>query len=659
MKKKLFRWFAATLTILSAAALVGCLDDIEDSPGLEFNGSDETWAVYWYACGSDLESDYGAASDDIKELETVELPENVKFIIETGGSYYWHHWDIMGDGQERYLYDDSGELQLVDSQPQANMGESQTFADFLEFCSTNYPADHTMVVFWNHGGGSLTGVAYDELYDYDYLSLAEIYEGFSQVYNLSEEDPPIDIVGFDTCLMGSIDTAYALSDVAQYMVASEEMAPGIGWAYDLWPQKLGNNPGMDGAELGTIICDTYQEACDYYEVGDEITMSVIDLQNASNLFSAYESMGVEALAQACEDPYFFAEFGRDAMRSENYGGNTPDQGYSNMVDLGHLAENAMDILPYTAQTVLDALDECVVHKINGPYRQEASGLSCYYSYDNDPEMLPYYSINSASTTFPSLYNYGLTGYISDESLAYIAEYGYDEPSYVPDINEITSEFDLEDYPLYINDYGNGVLDLGPDIVASLQSVHFILAYYDIEEDIIIMMGIDNDIDADWDNGVFTENFRGVWGAIDDCFCYMEIVYEGDDYNLYSVPILLNGEEYNLHVGYDFNVEEFEILGARKGIPSEYGMADKNLRRLEEGDEITTLHYASVLSDDSDEVQVPIDTFTVTEDTSFTEMDVGDGDFMMMFDMTDMQGNSYLSDILYLTVDGDNIYAETD
>lgn len=68
---------------------------------------------------------------------------------------------------------------------------------------------------------------------------------------------------------------------------------------------------------------------------------------------------------------------------------------------------------------------------------------------------------------------------------------------------------------------------------------------------------------DWENGVFTDNFRGVWGAIDGYLVYMDIIYEGEDYNLYSVPILLNGEEYQLHVVYDYNEEDFQDPWSKK------------------------------------------------------------------------------------------------
>ncbi|MBQ2739375.1 MAG: hypothetical protein IJF36_04000, partial [Oscillibacter sp.] len=47
---------------------------------------DQTWAIYWYLCGSDLESWYGCANADLEEMMAVTLPENVQVIIQTGGA---------------------------------------------------------------------------------------------------------------------------------------------------------------------------------------------------------------------------------------------------------------------------------------------------------------------------------------------------------------------------------------------------------------------------------------------------------------------------------------------------------------------------------------------------------------------------------------------
>ena len=112
-------------------------------------------------------------------------------------------------------------------------------------------------------------------------------------------------------------------------------------------------------------------------------------------------------------------------------------------------------------------------------------------------------------------------------------------------------------------------------------------------------------------------------------------------------------------GYSYTDEEYSILGARRGI-DDNGMADKNLVQLEPGDEITTLHYAMTISGDEEEPeQVPVDTITVTEDTVFTEEDLGDGNFVIFYEMVDMQNNSYYSDLAYFAVEDGLIYTETE
>ena len=111
--------------------------------------------------------------------------------------------------------------------------------------------------------------------------------------------------------------------------------------------------------------------------------SLTDLTRTGPLLEAYEAFGAEALAAACEDPGFFSRFARVAAQSENYGGNTREQGYTNMVDLGHMARQSTGLLQ-TAGDVLNALEDCVLYRVSGPYRAESTGLSCYYSYNGDP-----------------------------------------------------------------------------------------------------------------------------------------------------------------------------------------------------------------------------------------------------------------------------------
>lgn len=657
------KWLALLLTGAMTLSLTACADEeVEDvstdlttdagtaADNTTDNGDialeDGSWAVYWYICGSDLESNGGFATNDLSELMEVELPENVNVVIETGGSAVWQNDLMDADKLQRWLYNSEG-LQLVDEQPSASMGEAQTLADFLSFAKENYPAEKTAVVFWNHGGGSVTGAAFDEIYGYDSLTLDEMYQAFSSVWNPSMEKQPLELIGFDTCLMATVDVAYTFADLAHYLVASEETEPANGWYYSQWVGTLAQNPSMNGEELGKVICDAYYAGCEEVGTQDNTTLSLTDLTKVQTLLDAYDTFGAEALAAACTDPGFFSQFGRVAAQSENYGGNTKEQGYTNMVDLGHMARQSVGMLG-SAQEVLDALDDCVLYQVGGQYRTEATGLSCYYSYNGDVEDFNSYAGLGAGVAFKYFYSYELTGGLDDSGMAYIADMDFEE---LPEVKNLLST-DWDGAPLDLDEDGVSFLTLGPEANDILAGIGFSLYYVDEESDMMLLLGTDNDMNADWDNGVFSDNFRGVWGSIDGNIVYMELSYESEDYNLYAIPVLLNGEEYNLQVVYDFSTDEWNVLGARQGIDNR-GMADKELRLLQEGDEITTIWYMSTASGDDEFEPYTAATVTVTADTAFGEMELPDGSYSMVYEMRDAMDNyAYSEPVTFECADGE-------
>ena len=230
------------------------------------------------------------------------------------------HFAVSAKAAERYVYDSAG-LHRAETLPQENMGQAETLSDFLSFCTDNYPADKTMLLIWNHGGGSVAGAAFDQNYRNDALNLGEFYEACNEALELSNDDPPPDVIGFDACLMATVDVAFTFADVAEYLVASEELEPGTGWDYSAWLRELSADPAMGGAKLGKLICDSYKSSADSRGEGGEITLSVTDLTKLQPLIEAYDAMGREALGKALNNPSFFSEFGRQASRSESYGGN--------------------------------------------------------------------------------------------------------------------------------------------------------------------------------------------------------------------------------------------------------------------------------------------------------------------------------------------------
>lgn len=641
MKKRILSSLLALFLVLAFGA---CGEDISTP---EPNAEAGTWAIYWYLCGSDLESNGGFATSDLMEMMDVALPENVRVVIQTGGAKTWQNNVVDADILQRYVYDSEG-LTLVDELPPASMGDAATLTDFLSYCKQNYPAEKTAVLFWNHGGGSVSGAAFDERYSYDSLTLDEMQTAFGRVWEADENNPPLELVGFDTCLMATVDVAGTFAGTARYLVASEEVEPANGWDYTGWLGALAADPAMDGAALGEVICDAYYAGCQAVGTHSNATLSLTDLTRTGPLLEAYEAFGAEALAAACEDPGFFSRFARVAAQSENYGGNTREQGYTNMVDLGHMARQSTGLLQ-TAGDVLNALEDCVLYRVSGPYRAESTGLSCYYSYNGDLNDLYGYTNVGAGQAFKYFYSYELTGQLDDNGMEYISDLNYEE---LPQIQSLAT-MGWDGMPLQVDENGVSHLTLGPEADNILAGIGFSLYYFDEENDIMLLLGTDNDMNADWENGVFSDNFRGVWGGIDGHMVYMELCFEGEDYNLYSVPVLLNGEPYNLQVAYDFTTEEWSILGARQGI-GEAGMSDKELRLLQPGDSLTTIWYLSSYSGEDGLEAYAVEELTVTADTAFAEMELPNGRYGMVFEMRDAMDNYAYSDSVFFLCEGGEI-----
>ncbi len=620
-----------------------------------------SWVIYWYICGSDLETEQGQATMDLREMLDVSLPENVSVVIQTGGAGYWWNDVVSPSSIQRYVYN-SRDLYLVDEEPMANMGDAETLADFLRFATTYYPADHEALIFWNHGGGTIGGAEYDENYYYDSLMLDEMYSALQSTLPLSEADPPLDLICFDACLMASVDVAYTLCDAAHYLVASEELESGYGYSYDGILSALAQNPYMSPQELGVTICQTFEQANSY--AGDEYsaynTLSCTDLTQIRPLMEAVEHYGAEVLNAGFGDYANLAEFARCAMECENYGGNNDEDGYADLVDLGDLAEHSGNIVTSSAvSAVLEALNQCVVYQVKGMYRASAHGLSCFFPYDFDSFSVSTFEEQGCSPVLKYLYRYLMTGEVTQDAYDYVtsligtsqqsAEYRTIETE-LPTIESMG----WDDTQIYYDDEYNSYIDLGPDASSVLSSVCFELWYGDPDYDLMMYLGTDDNLSFNWADGIFTDQFYGSWGHLDGFPVFMELSYASSEYNVYTVPILLNGEEYNLLVVYDFENNVWMIMGARRSISDE-GMADKDLRQLEVGDEVTILWYYTTLSGVEDLQEFEAEVITVTENTEFTYETLFDGLYGIMYDYTDLQGNTGLSQVAMFEIENGEIY----
>ncbi len=530
-------------------------------------GPQDTWTVFIYMCGTDLESRKQAATKNLDELFQVEFSANVNVIIQTGGTEKWHTEGIDPTKLQRFLVKDGG-LVLLDEQELANMGSASTLYGFLSWGVENYPADKMGLIFWNHGGGSMVGTQYDQLYGRDPLSLPEMDEALASVF--PEMADKFEFVGFDACLMATIETAGILAPYARYLVASEEVEPAGGWNYTGWAQYLSDTPRATGADVGRVICDNYLSKSRNGNEDDLVTLSVVDLTKLDNVLYAFNNMARE-LTGGAGDPAFFADVSRGTRRTETYGGGSSSEGYTNLIDMGDMAANIEDMVPESASVLLQAIDEAVLYTVHGPNREFATGLSVFYPLVINPEDTPVYA-QIAPT--PAYYDY-VSGIIkaamqeSGQSLVEIAV----EP--------------------YVSVDGYYEMQIAPQSMPYVQGVYFDMFYIPDGENLLYYIGSDSDLSVDWQTGVVRDNFHGKWAMLGGQPVSLLIMEENESYNLYTVPVKLNGEQTNLRVIWNWTgggQGYFTILGAWDGIDPATGMAAREIRELKEGDVIVPLYH---------------------------------------------------------------------
>lgn len=281
-------------------------------------GEDGTQTVFVYMCGSDLESENGLASGDIEEMIAGSKSENVKFVIQTGGAGAWADtYGISAEKTQRYVVT-GGEISLVEEKESVNMGKEDVLVDFLGWGIENYAAAKMGLIFWNHGGGSISGVCFDELNENDSLSLEEIDTALTSIYDKMTDK--FAFIGFDACLMATVETANMLVPHADYMFASEETEPGYGWDYTEIAGFMESNPTADTAELGKTVADSFMASCEAIGAGGEATLSITDLSRIDELVKAVND-AAEEMNDISSDPALLANAVRSIYTVRAYGSN--------------------------------------------------------------------------------------------------------------------------------------------------------------------------------------------------------------------------------------------------------------------------------------------------------------------------------------------------
>ena len=340
--------------------------------------------VMIYMIGSNLESQFGAGSRDLREIMDAGVDyDRSNVIVYAGGSQKWNS-DIPGSSNSVLDMSLAGRDSWITAATEGNsdMGHPDTLASFLNFCTDHYPADHYALIFWNHGAGPVWGYGSDELFDEDSLLLEEMRSAMDRSVFSGQK---LDFVGFDACLMSCLENARLWSDYAEYMAASEELETGDGWDYSFLSVLNGEEMGQGplGLALGTRILETFESFHNEKrsETFDpDITLALVDLSKISGLIEAVDGLAAEMEKEVASGR--FAGLSRLRRESRAFGltaVRSRSDGYD-LIDLQSLSEAMGGSSPAESQSVRQALDEAVVSFVTNV--EDAGGLSLYFPGEN-------------------------------------------------------------------------------------------------------------------------------------------------------------------------------------------------------------------------------------------------------------------------------------
>lgn len=638
---------AAVLSLVT----VGCLDWEEDIPPEEQGNASDTYTLMLYMCASDLESECGFATEDLNEIMYGYTAGNLNVIVQTGGTAEWQNTVVADDRCQRYQVTEDG-LELVDdSLGMQNMADSATLTDFIQYCSSNYAADHYGLVLWDHGGGVVGGYGYDENFGGDSMSLTEMSRA------LGDASVHLDMLGFDACLMANFETCLMAAPYADYLIASEEPEPGCGWYYTDWIGKLSENCGIPPKRYGRQIIDDYITESGWDSPSMYSTLGMFDLQQVTQkLLPALSQFSDDAVQQLSAGEYRRISQSRSNTRAV----------YQSELDHIDLLDYAQHSQSETADQLEQAVSDCVVYYRETENGSGDNGLSILFPYydlsalDMLEEMYQTLGYDDAYPAFLEQFanvmaggQISVSGFSNTQNHAAASEYsgfqwfdadaGYDESyyeTYSADLSLLeTTEVD-----------GRCVLELSEEDWEIVNDAA--MQMFAVYDGFYVDMGLDDYCEFD-DYGNLIVEYDQTWVALDGQvvpFFHESYTSDGDSFfTCGSVPCVYNGIDAEIVLVWDTEHPSGYAAGVRPVYTD--SVAAKGLYDICDGD--TFQVYYDIYDEDLNYVETMTlddEIFTVQDSLEVGYADAAEqlGDTFIYYVLEDIYNNTYYTDsIAYL------------
>ncbi|MBO4266709.1 MAG: peptidase C11 [Lachnospiraceae bacterium] len=624
--------------------------------------------VMVYLCGTDLESKSGMGTADLQEMASAQLSDNVRVIVYTGGCKKWKNNLVSSSVNQIYQVKGGGVKLLEKNMGTGSMSDPATLTTFIKYCNDNFPANRNELILWDHGSGSLSGYAYDEKNPGSgSMSLSGIKKA------VSDSGVKFDFIGFDACLMATVETALMLSDYSDYMIASEETEPGVGWYYTNWLTELSKDPSMPTTQIGKNIVDDFVGMCDRKCPGQKATLSVTDLAEIAHVVPDKLNNFSVATNGLISDVNGYMKVSDARNKTKEFAISCKiDQ-----IDFIHFA-NLLDT-PESRQ-LADALKSCIKYNRTERSITNANGLSVYFPYKKASKagaMVKTYNeigMDSAyadcirafasneqtgqmttdgtgsplASLFGSLYGTDYAGSQGESYGEYTDAISGIMSALLTGRSHASDDFNTDKLKVVKNKKGENVFALSEEDWSKVANVDLNVFVDDGEG--FIDLGLDNTFEFDSDNNLLA-SFDNTWMSINGhtvAYYHTDTEDNGTNYSINGyVPAYLNGQKVELLLAFTDKFPDGTITGARYIYDD--GTTEtvaKNMIALSAGDKLEfTCRYYDYNGNYKDTFYLGDPLVLDSSDITIANMSIGDAKALPTYVFTDMYQQQYWSSVV--------------
>ncbi len=305
------------LALLLQSTPVVCAEEVGSSSNSAHSIEEiKDWTVIVFmAADNDLR---GFAARNIKQMAAVGSNKFVNIVT---------HLDIRISGNKkitrRYYIEKNRILHVNADDPltqKMDSGDPETLISCCAWAIKNYPARNYALIFWNHGTGPLDpaggriinptelftfnpainkfeldrtigfmdhiqahdaqrGICWDDSTG-NYLTNQKLTAALAAIKERCLHGKKFSIIGFDACLMSTLEIASHVKPYADVMVGSQEVELGTGWNYQRALGPFQTNT-VTPQEFAQNIVTTY--GATYANITNDYTQSAIDLRDIALL----------------------------------------------------------------------------------------------------------------------------------------------------------------------------------------------------------------------------------------------------------------------------------------------------------------------------------------------------------------------------------------